>query len=66
MRYQMHDRDFAAFLLYATRERNLDASQRATRYFARSDEHQEAIQALRDLNKRMLFQETRRDVQFPS
>jgi len=61
MEFHIDDRDLAAFLLYAARERNLDVSQRAASRYARSEEHQAAIAALRDFNKRMLFRETRRN-----
>ncbi len=61
MDFHVDDRDLSAFLIYAARERNLDASQRATSRYARTHEHQEAINALRDLNKRMLFRETKRN-----
>lgn len=60
MSHQIDDRDLAAFLVYATRERSLDASLRAASKYARSDEHRKSIDALRDLNKKMLFRETRR------
>jgi len=59
MDFHIDDRDLAAFLLYATRERNLDASQRAATRFLRADEHRLAIDALRELNRAMLFQQTR-------
>ncbi|HEX3468629.1 MAG TPA: hypothetical protein VHT05_11175 [Candidatus Elarobacter sp.] len=62
MSYSIEDRDLSAFLVYAARERSLDASLRAANTFGRSDEHRKSIEALRDLNKKMLFRETRRDV----
>jgi hypothetical protein len=65
MDFHIDDRDLSAFILYAARERNLDASQRAASRYARTDEHRQAIDALRELNKRMLFRETRRDDHFP-
>jgi hypothetical protein len=52
-------------LVYAARERSLDASQRAANRFSRTDEHRKSIDALRELNKRMLFRETRRNIRFP-
>jgi len=60
MKPQFEDKDYAAFLVYAARERSLDASLRAASKFSRSDEHSKSIQALRELNKKMLFRETRR------
>ena len=61
MDIHIDDRDLSAFLLYAARERNLDASLRAANRYARSDEHRQAIEALRELNRSMLFRETRRN-----
>jgi hypothetical protein len=55
------DRDLAAFLVYAARERALDESLRNAGRFAERGEHQKSIDALRELNKRMLFRETRND-----
>jgi hypothetical protein len=60
MHYRIDDRDLAAFLVYAARERSLDASLRAASRYARSDEPRKSIDALRELNKKMLFRETRR------
>ncbi len=60
MNFRIDDRDLAAFLVYAARERSLDASLRAASRYARSDEHRKSIDALRELNKKMLFRETRR------
>jgi hypothetical protein len=65
MEFHVDDRDLQAFLVYAARERSLDTSMRAAKRFGRDEEHQNSIAALRELNKRMLFRETRRDVQFP-
>ncbi len=65
MDFHVDDRDLSAFLVYAARERSLDASQRAASRFSRTDEHRKSIDALRELNKRMLFRETRRDIRFP-
>jgi hypothetical protein len=62
MNFRVDDRDLAAFLVYAARERSLDASLRSASMLARSEEHRESIAALRDLNRRMLFRETRRDI----
>ena len=62
MNYSIDDRDLGAFLVYAARERSLDASLRAGDKFGRSDEYRKSIEALRELNKKMLFRETRRDV----
>jgi len=59
MNYRIDDRDLAAFLIYAARERSLDASLRAASRYARSEEHHKSIGALRELNKKMLFRETR-------
>jgi hypothetical protein len=58
---QMHvdDRDLSAFLIYAARERALDESLNNAARFAQGDEHKRSIEALRELNKRMLFRETR-------
>ncbi len=60
MNYSIDDRDLSAFLVYAARERSLDASLRAATKYGRSDEHRKSIDALRELNKKMLFRETRR------
>lgn len=54
------DRDLAAFLIYAARERSLDKSLRAAIKYGRSEEHQKSIAALRELNRKVLFRETRR------
>ncbi len=59
MRPTFDDRDYAAFLVYAARERSLDASLRSAERLHRSEEHRKSIEALRELNKRMLFRETR-------
>jgi hypothetical protein len=59
MKYRVDDRDLAAFLVYAARERSLDSSVRAASRYGRSEEHQQSIEALRELNKKMLFRETR-------
>ena len=59
---RIDDRDLSAFLVYAARERSLDASLRAANKYGRSEEHKKSIDALRELNKKMLFRETRRDV----
>ncbi|HEY4441600.1 MAG TPA: hypothetical protein VGN14_14170 [Candidatus Elarobacter sp.] len=61
MDFRIDDRDLSAFLVYAARERSLDASLRAATKYGRSDEHRRSIDALRELNKKMLFRETRRD-----
>jgi hypothetical protein len=53
------DRDLSAFLIYAARERALDESLHNAARFAHSDEDRKSIEALRELNKRMLFRETR-------
>jgi len=57
---RIDDRDLAAFLVYATRERSLDSSLRAASKYSRSEDHARSIDALRELNKKMLFRETRR------
>lgn len=62
MNFRVNDRDLSAFLVYAARERSLDASLRAATRFARTEDHRKSIEALRDLNRRMLFRETRRDI----
>jgi hypothetical protein len=62
MSFHVDDSDLGAFLIYAARERSLDASLHAANAFARSDEHQKSIDALRELNKRMLFRDTRRNL----
>jgi hypothetical protein len=59
---RVEDRDLAAFLVYAARERSLDESLRNAGRFVHSEEHRKSIEALRELNKRMLFRETRRDI----
>jgi hypothetical protein len=63
MNYRLDDRDLSAFLVYAARERSLDASLRAATKYGRSEEHKRSIDALRELNKKMLYRETRRDIQ---
>ncbi len=62
MNYRIDDRDLSAFLVYAARERSLDASLRTAAKYGRSEEHKKSIDALRELNKKMLFRETRRDI----
>jgi hypothetical protein len=53
------DRDLTAFLVYAARERALDESQRRANLLSDSADHCTSIDALRELNKRLLFRETR-------
>jgi hypothetical protein len=65
MDYRIDERDLSAFLIYAARERSLDASLRAATRYGRSEEHKKSIDALRELNKKMLFRETRRNSRFP-
>jgi hypothetical protein len=60
MNFHVSDSDLAAFLVYAKRERSLDASLRAVSKYSHSDEHRKSIDALRQLNCKMLFRETRR------
>lgn len=60
MDFEIDERDLRAFLVYATRERTLDASLRAASKYGRSAEHQKSIDALRELNAKMLFRETHR------
>jgi hypothetical protein len=62
MNFRLDDRDLSAFLVYAARERSLDASLRAATKYGRSEEHKRSIDALRELNKKMLYRETRRDI----
>ena len=57
-RYSIDDRDYASFIIYAARELSLDASARNAGN-VNADEHRRSIAALRELNKRMLFKETR-------
>jgi hypothetical protein len=57
---QISDCDLAAFLVYATRERSLDQSMELANKYGRSDEHKKSIEALRVLNMKMLFRETRK------
>ncbi len=57
-RYTVDDRIYAAFVIYATRELSLDASSQNAGN-TNGEEHRRSIEALRDLNKRMLFKETR-------
>ncbi|HTW84725.1 MAG TPA: hypothetical protein VMD91_11700 [Candidatus Sulfotelmatobacter sp.] len=64
MEFRIDDKDLSAFLVYASRERSLDASLRAANRYGRSDEHRRSIDALRELNKKMLFRETRRNSHF--
>jgi hypothetical protein len=56
--YLTDDRDYAAFVIYAARELSLDASLRNAAPFS-GEEHRRSIAALRELNKKMLFKETR-------
>ena len=63
MNFRIDERDLSAFLVYAARERSLDASLRAATKYGRSEEHKRSIDALRELNKKMLYRETRRDIQ---
>lgn len=56
--YIIDDRDFAAFVVYSARELSLDASMRNAD-IANGAEHRRSIAALRELNKKMLFKETR-------
>ena len=58
--YQIDERAFDAFLIYAARERSLDNSLRESDGILHATEHRRAIASLRELNKSMLFQETRR------
>ena len=60
MKIRIDDRDLAAFLVYAARERSLDSSLRAASRYGRSEEHQQSLAALRELNKKMLFRDTRK------
>jgi hypothetical protein len=60
MNFRVNDRDLAAFLVYAKRERSLDASLQAVSKYSHSDEHRKSIDALRELNSKMLIRETRR------
>ena len=59
MRFTIDDRDLAAFLVYAARERSLDAAQRAAGNSVGSADHRQSIAALRELNRKMLLRETR-------
>ena len=52
-------RDLGAFLVFSARERSLDASLRAAQKYGRSDEHKKSIEALRALNAKCLFRESR-------
>ncbi|MGB8265019.1 MAG: hypothetical protein WCE44_01720 [Candidatus Velthaea sp.] len=60
MYQQVDDRDLAAFLAYAARERSLDASLRLAARNGRGDAQRKSIETLRELNKRMLIRETTR------
>lgn len=62
MNFVIEDRDLSAFLVYAARERSLDASLHAANKYGRSEQHEKSIEALRELNRKMLFRETRRDI----
>jgi hypothetical protein len=55
---RIDDRDLSAFLVYAARERALDESLRHSLQSGTA-EHRRSIDALRELNMRMLFRETR-------
>ena len=59
MNFRVSDRDLSAFLVYAKRERSLDASLAAVSKYSHSDEHRKSIDALRELNGKMLIRETR-------
>jgi len=61
MDFAIDERDLRAFLVYAIRERTLDASLRAADKYGRSAEHQKSIDALRELNTKMLLRETHRN-----
>jgi hypothetical protein len=63
--FHVDDRDLGAFLVYAARERSLEASLRAANLVAPNEEHRKSIEALRELNRRMLIRETRRDTRPP-
>ncbi len=58
--YQIDERALDAFLVYAARERSLDDSVRESDGMLHAAEHRRAIASLRELNKAMLFQDTRR------
>jgi len=64
MNFQIDERDLNAFLVYAARERSLDQSLRNATKYGRATEHRRSIDALRELNKKMLFRETRRTEPF--
>jgi hypothetical protein len=64
MEFHVDDRDLAAFLVYAARERSLDQSLYAAGRFSRVEDHRASIDALRELNRRMLIRETRREGRF--
>ena len=61
MQFKIDDRGFTAFLHYAERERSLDESLRAAQKYGRGEEHERSIDALRQINKRVLFRETEGD-----
>ena len=58
MDHGIDDQDLRAFLNYAARERSLDASLRMATTHGESDDHRRSIDALRELNRRMLIRET--------
>ena len=59
MEFEIDDRDLMAFVLYAQRERSLDASLRAAARFGSTEDYTRSIDALREINKKVLFRETR-------
>jgi hypothetical protein len=60
MPFIIDDRDLEAFLIYAARERSLDASMQQSERHGRSSEHRESIALLRELNRRLLIRDTTR------
>jgi hypothetical protein len=63
-RPSFHDADFGAFMVYAARERSLDASQKAAERYDRSEEHTQSLNALREVNRKMLLRETNRGTRY--
>jgi hypothetical protein len=60
MPYLIDDADLDAFLVYAMRERNLDAAQRQADAQSASNDHRTSLAVLRELNLRLLIRDTTR------
>ena len=58
MDFQVRESDLAAFVIYASRERSLDAALRVAEKQGRFQEHRKSVAKLRELNYEMLMSET--------